>query len=127
MTNNPHKTARPHALPPPRPGYIDYWASVEVRLHEPIPVEDDDLRPMVGYLRFFGARVKDGDLRALLQQTIVDGDICWETTECYPVEPDKLDPTVRKRIVAVDPDGIWYVSGRAFYPDDLDEEVIPVH
>lgn len=90
-------------------------------------MEDDDLRPMVGYLRFFGARVKDGDLRALLQQTIVDGDICWETTECHPVEPDKLDPTVRKRIVAVDPDGIWYVSGRAFYPDDLDEEVIPVH
>jgi len=114
-----------HALPPAQPGYIDYWASVEVRLYEPIPVEDDDgghLGPMVGYIRNFGARAKDGELRSLLEHTIVDGNICWETTECYPIEPDDLDRIVRKRIVAVDPDGIWYVSGRAFYPNDPDEE-----
>jgi hypothetical protein len=114
-----------HALAPPRPGYIDYWASVEVRLHEPIPVEDDeedDIGPMVGYIRNFGVRVKGGQLRSLLEHTILDGDIRWETSECYPVEPDDLDRIVRKRIAAVDPDGIWYVSGRAFYRDDPDEK-----
>ena len=118
-----------HALPPPRAGYVDYWASVEVRLREAIPVEDDDdhVGPVVGYVRNFGIRIRDGELRSLLERTIVDGDIRWETTECYPVQPDDLDPIVRKRIVAVDPDGIWYVSGRAFYPDDPDEEIGPVH
>jgi hypothetical protein len=114
-----------HKLPPPRHGYRDYWASVEVRLHEPIPVGDDDeedLGPMVGYIRNFGVRVKDGELRSLLERTIDDGDIRWDTTECNPVDPDSLDRIVRKRIVAVEPEGVWYVSGRAFYPEDPEEE-----
>ena len=118
-----------HALPPCRPGYTDYWAMVEVHLYKPIPVDgpdDDATGPVVGYIRNFGVRVKEGELQVLLERAIDDGKIRWDASECYPVNPDTLDRIVRKRIVPVDPGGIWYTSGRAFYPDETEDEPDPV-
>jgi hypothetical protein len=121
---------RRHALPRRPADHIDYWASVEVLLYEPIPVdgEDDEASaPVVGYIRNFGIRSPKGEIRSMLERAVDDGEIQWETTEWYPVDPDNLDPIVRERIVAVNPGGIWYVSGRAFYPDDSDHEPTPIH
>ena len=60
----------------------------------------------------------------VLEEAVGDGEILWETSEWYPVDPDTLDRIVRRRIVAVSPGGIWYVSGRAFYPEDDEDAVV---
>ena len=116
-----------HPLPPLLPGYSDYWVLVEVQLHEPLPVEDEDNgAPVVGYMRNFGVRAKEGAVRALLEGIIDDGTIRWETTEYSPVDPRGLDRIVQQRMVTVDPQGIWYRGGRVFYPDEPEPGVGPV-
>lgn len=114
-----------HALPPLPDGYEDYWASVKVRLHTPIPLEDEeDPRSVVGYFRNFGLRIRPDELMPVLEEAIGDGKILWDASEWYPIDPDSLDRVVRRRIVAVSPGGIWYVSGRVLYPGNADEDAV---
>jgi hypothetical protein len=100
-------------------GLFDYWATVQVRLHHALAVDDeDDPRPVIGYWRCFGLRVEHGMVHPHLEAAISDGVIDWEKSEYYEVQPSDLDDTIQRRIQPVVRDGIWYTSGRIFYPGD---------
>ena len=106
----------------------DFWVSADVRLTVPIEVEDDDdARPMVGYIRNFGVRTTPGRLAELMTAEIADGLVVWDQTEYYEIDPDELDSTIRNRVVPVVSEGIWYRSGRAFYPEDEEHDSTGIH
>jgi hypothetical protein len=73
-------------------------------------------RRLRGYYVNYGIRTAAERVRDLLFRTIEDGKIDWEDTEWSLVDPSTLDRTVRKEIKPVPAEGIWYVSGRTYYP-----------
>jgi hypothetical protein len=118
------------SLPPPPDGLIDYWAIVHVRLAEPLPVCDSDEDPVespsshvIGYYRNFGLRCTSSSLREVLSHAVEDGMIDWNDTEISEALPFRnLHRDIRARVVPVAGEGIWYSSGRNFYPTDEDED-----
>lgn len=116
--------------PPPPPGVADYWATVHVVLAEALPVHD---RPedepasfpdlVVGYYRNFGLRCALSRIRAVLSQAVEDGMIDWQDSEVSEALPFcKLDRDIRRRVVPVTEEGIWYASGKALYGPEGNEE-----
>jgi hypothetical protein len=115
---------RPSPLPPPAGGQRDFWVTVHVRFSKPIYDVDDPLEPPVqGYYRNFGVRCAPGSLHALIEAAVDDGTVVWADTEWREVDPGSLDRGIRRRVVAVEGEGLWYSSGRILYADtDLEEE-----
>lgn len=52
-------------LSPPPEGHADFWAMVDVRLHTPVEIHDDDdgVTVAIGYIRNFGVRARAGSIR----------------------------------------------------------------
>lgn len=104
---------RPSRATPP---VKDYWVTVRVSLHEPLPV---DGRPnLVGYFLNLGVRCEPDTLREFVEREISDGSILWNEFEHSEVVPHELAPDVVSRITPVAVDGVWYKSGRALFPAD---------
>jgi len=106
-------------LAPLRDKELDVWVTVRVRLTEPLPsAGDEDEPPLVGYFRNFGIRLPGPQPKRFLEQLIPDGSIDWSETEFYEVDPASLERDVRNRISVPDENGIWYSSGRIYFPAD---------
>ena len=105
-------------LPPLSSGERDVWATVCVELTSPLQSAEDPDKPAVGYFRNFGMRLRQEDPKQHLERLIADGHIDWEESELREVEPGKLARDVRKRITGPDSAGIWYQSGKMFYPGE---------
>jgi len=105
-------------LPPAPPGHGDFWATVHVKFHVPVPdVDDPGGAPAQGYYRTFGVRAMPKRVHDVLVQLIDDGAIDWSDTEWHLADSSKLDPVVQARITSVATEGIWYKSGRVLYAD----------
>lgn len=99
-------------------GVRDYWATVHVRLANPIPdIDDPTGAPVQGYYQVLGLRAEPNCVRELLTKAIPDGAIDWRDSEYRVVDPETLDQTVQRQIRPVLTEGIWYRSGHMFYAD----------
>jgi len=104
-------------LAPLREGELDVWVTVCVRLTEPLHNVDTPTDPPVaGYFRNFGIRILGPQPKRYLEQLISDGHIDWNETEFREIDPASLERDIRKGIAAPDANGIWYSSGRMYFP-----------
>lgn len=111
-------SAKRTPLGPPPPGTADFWCKVHVKFPVPIPDETDPAgTPIQGYYQNLGLRSSAERFHALISAAIADGRIDWDDTRWEIVNPAELDRTIRKRIVPVDSEGVWYRSGRILYAD----------
>jgi hypothetical protein len=79
---------------------------------------DPSEAPAVGYFKLFGV---SGDLeraKEIVFGSIQLGEIDWNDTEWYEVDPRDLDKDVLAAIKPINGVGIWYESGRGFFPAD---------
>jgi hypothetical protein len=110
---------RPFPLPTRRDGQLDVWANVCVRLHTPLlSTNGADEPPVVGYFRNLGIRLNGPQPKNFLERIIDDGAIDWSDTTVAEVDPQSLDGVVREKVTAPDDSGVWYRSGRMFFPED---------
>jgi hypothetical protein len=108
-------------LPPRREGELDVWVTVCVRLNEPLHgVGESTDPPAVGYIRNFGIRLLGPQPKPYLEHLISDGTIDWDETEFNEIDPHSLDRATRKQIVSPSAKGIWYKSGRIYFPETSD-------
>ena len=108
-------------LPARSEGQVDVWATVCVRLHTaPNSTSDLDNPPVVGYFRNIGLRLNGAQPKELLTYIIDDGAIDWNDTSVSEVDPQLLDAVIRKAITAPDASGVWYRSGRMYFPESED-------
>jgi hypothetical protein len=108
-------------IEPPEPGQLDVWATVCVQLAVPFrDPEDPDHPPCVGYFRNFGIRLNGPQPRHFLERIIGDGLVDWTDTEITEVDVQRLDQTIRKSVTEPDENGVWYKSGRMYFPEDAD-------
>lgn len=98
-----------------------YWISVCVELASPIDSAElaDDGGPLVGYFRNLGVSApSEGEARRLVSVDVKDGQIDWGDSTVGRIDPDSLDVAVAARKTDLSRVGIWYRSGRAFFPAD---------
>jgi hypothetical protein len=99
-----------------------YWVMLCVDLHAPVtrdPQDEADDLPTVlaGYFRNFGiTAISEEGARQLAASEILDGTVSWEETESYAVSVHELPPTVIEQASDWTVPGVWYKSGRAFFP-----------
>ena len=91
----------------------DYRARIRVSLTEPL-IADDEV--VVGYMRLFGLRASEQNVRAVISREITDGVVEWAESEWYRVDRATLDETIQQRSVEIIGEGVWYRSGRILYP-----------
>jgi hypothetical protein len=104
-----------------RDGELDVWATVCVHLKEPLHVVGaPNDPPAIGYVRIFGIRMPGPQPKQFLENLISDGVVNWDETEFYEIDPNSLDRATRKQIVSPDEKGIWYKSGRIYFPERVD-------
>jgi hypothetical protein len=110
---------RRFSLDPPDAGQLDVWATVCVRLAVPFrDPEDPDHPPCVGYFRNFGIRLNGPQPRHFLERVVEDGLVDWEDTKITDVDSQRLDRTIRKHVSEPDENGVWYRSGRMYFPEE---------
>ena len=106
-------------LAAPRDAQLDVWVVACVLLAEPLLQRDDpELPPAVGYYRNFGIRLNGPQPKQFLEKIIPDGLVDWDDTEVKEVDPTTLDEEIRSRISPPDQSGVWYKSGRMYFPAD---------
>ena len=107
---------------PPNAPLQDFWATVCVYLREPVTSEDDGGEVLAGYYRNFGLRATPDRVQPLIEAAIAaaepPGDVVWAESNWYGLDPESLDDTIRMRILPVTGEGIWYASGRIFFPEE---------
>lgn len=107
---------RNRTLKQPKEGFSDFWATVDVQLHVRIEESTDSSSPpVIGYFQTLGVRVKSDQVRAVLDSAITDGSINWSESGYDLVEISTLDRDIRRQVVPVGDEGVWYSSGRVFY------------
>jgi hypothetical protein len=104
-------------LPKAPGGLGDFWATVHVVLFQPMPAGKDPHVLVHGYHRSFGIRAVPSRVPELLAGVVSDGRIEWDETEWRSIDPATLARAIRKRIQLVAGEGLWYSSGRAYYPE----------
>ena len=112
------------ALDDPVEPLRDYWACVKVRFSEPVLVDDPTkakAAAVAGYFRLLGIRSEPNHVRSFIEPSAGDGNVVWEETEWRPVCLTELDQAIRKRVVPLDGAGVWYQSGRIFFPERVEE------
>ena len=116
-----HVFGRPFPLDPPESGQLDVWATVCVQLAVPFrDPEDPSHAPCVGYFRNFGIRLNGPQPRHFLEHIIDDGIVDWEDTEVTEVDLERLDQTIKECVSEPDKNGVWYKSGRMYFPEGDD-------
>lgn len=98
-----------------------YWVMACVELHRelPAPEGDDDRRPDVGYYRNFGVTTStEVEVCSLVEAEVADGDIAWSKSEISVDVVNRLNPDIIARAGDWTQQGIWYRSGRVFFPGD---------
>jgi hypothetical protein len=109
---------------------IQYWISVCVKLHEPLIVCDKKDKPtgelIHGYFRSLGVTAESElEVREFIRETVSEGEIDWSDTSIEAC--DYTDTDLELENLDGDPNikGIWYKSGRIFFPDDEAEDRTP--
>ena len=101
-----------------------YWIMARVQLDREIPPdpddEEDDVGALVGYFQNFGVTApSEEDACDLVEKVVADGEIYWSESEVSPsVIIERLSPEIIARAGDWTEKGIWYKSGRAFFPAD---------
>lgn len=99
-----------------------YWIMVEVALDQPIapdPDDPEDSGEAVGYIQNFGVTAtNEGEACALVEETIGDGEIRWAESRISRDVIHRLEQKILDRAGDWSEKGIWYRSGRAFFPAD---------
>ncbi len=93
----------------------DHWVVLRVILHTPIEVPGE--AHAVGYYRNLGVRCAPERLKGVLETEVQADTIVWDKTKWSEVVIDELDEIVRERTIPVKGEGIWYRSGRLFFPN----------
>jgi hypothetical protein len=98
-----------------------YWIMLCVELHAEIPSAPDDpgedKRPLVGYYQNFGVTTTtEPEACRLVSDQIQDGSIEWSESRISFDVIDRLDPEILSRANDWNSEGIWYKSGRVFFP-----------
>jgi hypothetical protein len=105
-------------LPPRKAAEVDVWVQACVHLLKPVTVADGSGPPAVGYFRNVGLRIPGPQPRSFLERLFPDGIVDWSETEVTEVNPSTLDRDIRALVTAPDSDGVWYRSGRLYFPED---------
>lgn len=100
-----------------------FWVMACVALDREIPPDpgdpEDDDPPIVGYCRTFGVSAPSEDeARRLVTEAVPDGEIDWAESTISSRDLETLDPVIIVRSGDWSETGIWYRSGRAFFPAD---------
>jgi hypothetical protein len=101
-----------------------YWIMAQVQLDRRIPPdpddEEDDVGALVGYFWNFGVTaLSQQEACNLVEELVVDGEIYWSESEVSPgVVVEHLSPEIIARAGDWTKKGIWYKSGRVFFPAD---------
>lgn len=101
----------------------DHWVILQVMLRTPIEVPGE--AHAVGYYRNLGVRCAPERLKRVLETEVKDDTIVWDKTKWSEVAIDELDEIVRERTIPVSGEGIWYRSGRLFFPDESKSDSAP--
>jgi hypothetical protein len=81
--------------------------------------EDDGDRPIVGYFQNFGvSAASEEEACDLVAGQIADGEIEWPASKISSDVVTRLDPAIIARSGDWTQKGIWYKSGRMFFPRD---------
>lgn len=100
------------------PQLVTYWISVCVVLGSPIESPGEGVS-LVGYYRNLGVSAPSEEAaRQLVSEDVQDGQIDWGDSTVSQVDPASLDEAVVAREADHSGVGIWYRSGRAFFPAD---------
>lgn len=107
-------------LEKPGPLISDYWVRACVYLRQPLVDEDDSGQVIVGYFRNFGIRAATDQIVPMIDAAVaegqVPGDVAWNESDWYGVVRASLDEAIQARSVSLTKEGIWYMSGRMFFP-----------
>jgi hypothetical protein len=104
-------------IPPPATGEEDYWATLCIELAAPMTFEGAvDGQMAVGYYQNLGFRATPEAAMNQLEQLASDGKINWAESEWSKREVSELDNKIRKLVRPPDEFGVWYRSGKVFYP-----------
>ncbi|MBI5366878.1 MAG: hypothetical protein HZA54_07560 [Planctomycetes bacterium] len=96
-----------------------YRCVLAVNLHSPLTVEDEEDGPLrvIGYFRVYALKAASASAaQAVVMAEIRDGDIDWADSSLEEVELGELPPEIRVHGSASPQAGIWYQSGRTFFP-----------
>ena len=88
--------------------------------HNPLEITDSDgvEQAVKGYYINMGvSAISEAQARDLITEQIQDGVIDWDGSELGDADWVSLDPLIRKNFERSDKDGVWYKSGRIFFPD----------
>lgn len=101
-----------------------YWIMLCVDLYEtlvrPPGEEDEDLpHAIAGYFLNLGVTaLSEATARDMAASEISDGSISWEESQSSSVSVAELPLAILQRASDWTVPGIWYRSGRAFFPPD---------
>jgi hypothetical protein len=99
-----------------REGEIDVWMTVCVLLKAACPeVDSAPGKSVSGYMVNVGLRLPGPQPIAFLERLFPDGEVDWDESEYYQIDPAELDDELRKQITRPDKDGVWYRSGKIFF------------
>lgn len=100
-----------------------YYGTILVWCHNPFETTDTDgLKQIVKgyYLNVGVSAISETQARDLIAHAVEDGEIDWNDSEFQEAEWASLHPLIRESFESSEKDGIWYKSGRVFFPDDKD-------
>ncbi len=107
----------------PTPPLRDYWAMIQVALHEPKQFEGE--KPAVGYVHILGLRCTPLRLQSLIRESASDGAVVWgKPTEWREVSLNRLSRKLRGQIDPADDECVWHRSERIYFPEEPPGESI---
>jgi hypothetical protein len=93
-----------------------YMIMANVTLRREATWEAEGIGKMVGYYRNIAVNaISVTEALEYLKGTIDDGDIDWKELEWHERTLKEFDTVIRKHYVPIK--GIWYKSGRVYYPN----------
>lgn len=100
-----------------------YWIMARVQLDEEILLDSDDeednVGPIVGYFQNFGVTAaSEKEALGLVEQMVSDGEIDWPDSTISTKPVLRLDRKIIDQAGDWTESGVWYKSGRVFFPAD---------
>lgn len=94
-----------------------YWIIIRVQLDHPVGAGSDGKR-IVGYYQDFGVTASEEKAaHDLVAANVEEGSIDWSKSTCEIVDVERLNARVRARSTNRSEPGVWYRSGRGFFPE----------